>query len=118
MAGCLGLLLEFWGGQLLWALFSDDATAISPDLRGLAPLPLSPVLDRQSASGFSLRFAQLGSVLSPALKGGGRAGCASPDTTGSRWGLGRGLVVLQIGLSLTLLIGAGLLLRVFRTSTG
>jgi predicted permease len=110
MAGCLGLLLAFWGGQLLWALFSDEATAISPDMRVLGFTAFVSLL---TGIGFgilpALRATRVN--LTPALKGGGRAGCSSPDTTGSRWGLGRGLVVLQIGLSLTLLIGAGLLLR-------
>jgi predicted permease len=111
MAGCLGMLLAFWGGQLFWALFSGDATAISPDTRVLG-FTASVSLLTGVAFGLlpALRATRVN--LTPALKEGDpRVGCSSRSAAGSRWGLGRVLVVLQIGLSLTLLIGAGLLLR-------
>ena len=111
MAGCLGMLLAFWGGQLLWALFSGDATRISPDPRVLG-FTASVSLLTGMAFGLlpALRATRVN--LTPALKEGDfRVGCSSRSAADSRWGLGRVLVVLQIGLSLTLLIGAGLLLR-------
>jgi predicted permease len=111
MAGCLGMLLAFWGGQLLWALFSGDATRISPDPRVLG-FTASVSLLTGMAFGLlpALRATRVN--LTPALKEGDfRVGCSSRSAADSRWGLDRVLVVLQIGLSLTLLIGAGLLLR-------
>jgi predicted permease len=111
MAGCLGMLLAFWGGHLLWALFSGDATPISPDSRVLG-FTVSVSLLTGIAFGLlpALRATRVN--LTPALKEGDlRVGCSSRSASGSRWVLGRVLVVLQIGLSLTLLIGAGLLLR-------
>jgi predicted permease len=111
MAGCLGMLLAVWGGQLLWALFSGDAIRISPDPRVLG-FTVSVSLLTGIAFGLwpALRATRVN--LTPALKKGDlRVGCSSRSAAGSRWGLGRVLVVLQMGLSLTLLIGAGLLLR-------
>jgi predicted permease len=111
MAGCLGMLLALWGGQLLWALFSGDATPISPDMRVLG-FTASVSLLTGIAFGLlpALRATRVN--LTPALKEGNLGvGYSSRSAVGWRWGLGRVLVVLQIGLSLTLLIGAGLLLR-------
>jgi len=111
LAGCLGILLAFWGSQLLWAFFSEDPTSLSPDLRVLG---FSTFLSVLTGIGFGLLPALRATRvnLTPALKEGDlRLGYSSPRAAGSRWGLGRSLVVLQIGLSLTLLIGAGLLLR-------
>jgi predicted permease len=111
MAGCLGMLLALWGGQFLWALFSDGATPISPDMRVFGFTASVSILTG-IAFGLlpALRTTRVN--LTPALKEGDLGvGFSSLSAAGSRWGLGRGLVVLQIGLSLTLLIGAGLLLR-------
>ncbi len=111
LAGCLGILLAFWGGQLLWSLFSDDATPISLDMRVLGFTAFVSIL---TGVGFGLLPALRATRvdLTPALKEGDlRLGYSSSLAGVSRWGVGRGLVVLQIGLSLTLLIGAGLLLR-------
>ena len=111
LAGGLGILLAFWGGQLLWALFFGDATPISLDLRVLGFTAFLSVL---TGIAFGLLPALRATRINPApaLKEGGRGvGYSSWRAAGSRWGLGRGLLVLQIGLSLTLLIGAGLLLR-------
>lgn len=111
LAGCLGVLLAFWGSHVFWAFLSENATLPSPDLRVLGFTALLSVL---TGIGFGLLPALRATRvnLTPALKAGGlRLGYSSPRAVGSRWGLGRALVVLQIGLSLTLLIGAGLLLR-------
>jgi predicted permease len=114
MAGCLGLLLAFWGGQFLSALISDNPTPISPDMRLLGFTALVSVL---TGIGFGLLPALRATRvnLTPALKEGGLGiGGSSLRAAGSRWGLRHGLVVSQIGLSLTLLVGAGLLLRSFQ----
>jgi predicted permease len=111
LAGCLGILLAFWGGQLLWTLFSDDAASISIDMRVLG---FTAFLSVWTGIGFGLFPALRATRVNPApaLKE-GDLGLAhsSGRASGPRWGLGRSLLVLQIGLSLTLLIGAGLLLR-------
>jgi len=111
MAGCLGLLLALWGGHLLGALLSEHATPISPDLRVLGFTAVVSILTGISFGLVpALRATRVD--LTPALKGGphGSSG-SSVSIAGARWGLGKGLVVSQIALSLILLIGAGLLLR-------
>ena len=110
-AGCLGLLLAFWGGQFLSAWISDQPTPISLDMRVLAFTAFASLLTGLSFGLFpALHATRIN--LTPALKGGALGGGSSPVRgAGSRWGLRQGLVVSQIGLSLTLLIGAGLLLR-------
>jgi predicted permease len=111
MAGCLGLLLAFWGAQLLSALISEHPTPVSPDLQVLGFTASVSIL---TGIGFGLLPALRATRvnLAPALKVGRLGvGGSSLRAAGWRWGLGKGLVVLQIGLSLTLLIGAGLLLR-------
>ena len=111
MAGCLGLLLAFWGAQLLSALISEHPTPVSPDLQVLGFTASVSIL---TGIGFGLLPALRATRvnLAPALKVGRLGvGGSSLRAVGWRWGLGKGLVVSQIGLSLTLLIGAGLLLR-------
>src|SRR5438445_2721237 len=111
MAACLGLLLVFWAGQFLSALISDQPTSISLDMRVLGFTAFVSILTGISFGLFPALHATRVN-LTPALKGGALGGGSSPVRgAGSRWGLRQGLVVSQIGLSLTLLIGAGLLLR-------
>jgi predicted permease len=111
MAGCLGLLLTFWGGQLLSALISDQPTPVSLDMRVFAFTAFVSVLTGISF-GLLPAFQATRINLTPALKEGAiGVGSSSLRVAGSRWGLRQGLVVSQIALSLALLIGAGLLLR-------
>jgi len=111
MAGCLGMLLAFWLGQLLSALISERPTPVSPDMRVLG---FTAAVSLLTGVFFGLLPALRATRvnLSPALKEGAfGAGSSSLRPARSHWGLGKSLVAAQIGLSLTLLIGAGLLLR-------
>ena len=111
MAGCLGLLLALWGGHLLWALISQHSTPISPDIRVLGfTVAISTLTGITFGLVPALRATRVD--LAPALKEGAPGSARSSlRAAGTHWGLGKTLVIWQIGLSLTLLIGAGLLLR-------
>ena len=109
LGGVLGLLVAWWGGQLLPALISEDATSVSPDVRVLG---FTGAVSLLTGIAFGLLPAMRATRtnLTPALKAGGSGGSLL-GTAGSRWGLGKGLVISQIGLCLTLLLCAGLLLQ-------
>jgi predicted permease len=106
--GALGLLFALWGGGFLLALVGS----------GRNPVFLNLTLDLR-ALGFTAAVALLAAILfglvpawratradlTPTLKGGAPAGGSA------RMGLGKTLVVAQVALSLTLLIGAGLFVR-------
>ncbi|HVH70347.1 MAG TPA: ABC transporter permease, partial [Candidatus Dormibacteraeota bacterium] len=111
LGGLVGLLLAWWGGQLLSALISRNATPVSPDPRVLS---FTAAVSLLTGIGFGLLPAirATRTNLTPELKASGLgSGGSSIGAVGSRWRLGSGLVVLQIGLCLTLLLGAGLLLQ-------
>jgi predicted permease len=111
LGGCVGLLLAWWGGQLLSALISRDSTSLSPDIRVLG---FTATVSLFTGIGFGLLPAMRATRtnLTPSLKASGSGpGGFSLKAVGSRWGLGNGLVVSQIGLCLMLLLGAGLLLQ-------
>jgi len=111
MSGCLGLLLAFWGGRFLSALISEVPTPVTLDLRVLTFTSIVSIL---TGVCFGLLPALQATRLNlgPALKEGALGlGNSSLRAAGSRWGLRQGLVVSQVALSLTLLVGAGLLLR-------
>jgi predicted permease len=109
IGGALGLLLALWGSGFLLALVGS----------GRNPVFLKLTLDFR-ALGFTAAASLLASVLfglapalratsvdlTPALKDAARGSGA-----GSRFGLGKALVVVQVALSLLLLIGAGLFAR-------
>jgi predicted permease len=100
VGGALGLLVAYWGRQLL------------PTQVGGAPLDWRVLL---FASGVALATGILFGI-APAMRvTGTTAGDALKDTsrsvTGSRTLLNRSLLVIQVAISLVLLIGAGLFLR-------
>jgi hypothetical protein len=114
LGGCFGLLLAWCGGQLLSALISGAATSVTPDVRVLG---FTGAVSLLTGIGFGLLPAMHATRtnLTPSLKASGSgSGGSLFGAAGSRPGLGKGLVISQIGLCLTLLIGAGLLLQSLR----
>ena len=111
LGGCFGLLLAWCGGQLLARLISEDATSVTPDVRVLG---FTGAVSLLTGIGFGLVPAMRATRtnLTPSLKASGSgSGGSLFGAAGSRSGLVKGLVISQIGLCLTLLIGAGLLLQ-------
>ena len=111
LGGFLGLLLAWWGGQLLSSLISGNTTPVSPDPRVLG---FTAALSLVTGIGFGLVPAMRATRtnLTPALKASGSGfGGSLLGAGGLRWGIGKGLVISQIGLCLTLLLGAGLLMQ-------
>lgn len=111
LGGCLGLLLAWWGGQLLSALISGEATSVAPDLRVLG---FTVVVSLFTGIGFGLLPAMRATRtnLTPELKASGSgSGSSALGVVGLRWRVGSGLVITQVGLCLTLLLGAALLLQ-------
>ena len=108
--GALGLLLAFWASKSVLVLMSHSRSPVSlsvePDNTVLGFTLLVSLL---TALLFGMipawRAAQLD--LTPALIQNTR----SSGKGGSRSGLGKGLVILQVAASLVLMIGAGLLTR-------
>jgi predicted permease len=114
LGGCFGLLLAWCGGQLLSALISGAATSVAPDLRVLG---FTGAVSLLTGIGFGLLPALRATRtnLTPSLKASGSgSGGSLFGAAASRSGLGKALVISQIGLCLTLLIAAGLLLESFR----
>jgi len=109
-AGALGLLCAYWASAGLVALMSAGQDPIFLDLH---PDP--------SVLGFTAAVALLATMLfglAPALRGTRldlthalKESAGSLGTRRSRLGLGKGLVVSQVALSLLLLFGAGLFVR-------
>ncbi len=108
-----GLLFAIWGSQFLLQLLSTAdyrlQLDVAPDLRSLS-----------FTAGVSILTALLFGVV-PALRGTSvkpnqvlKENARGTVAGSSRFNLGKGLVAGQIGLSLTLLVGAGLFLGTFR----
>lgn len=110
LSGALGIVFAFWikNGLLMVSEWGG------PELRALEPrldwrvLAFTLVLSLLTGVIFGLAPAWSAAKvdLTPALKASGRGSSAT-----SRSLLGRGLIVLQVALSLVLLVGAGLFVR-------
>jgi predicted permease len=113
IGGALGLLFAWWGSGFLLTLVGGGHKPVfiklTLDLRALgftaAASLLAGVLFGLAPTWRATRF-----DLTPALKDATRGSGA-----GSRLGLGKTLVVVQVALSLLLLIGAGLFVRSLET---
>jgi predicted permease len=110
LGGVFGLLLANWGGSLLLAVLAGSSSAIpfqlSPDPRVLA-FTTGVSLLAGILFGLAPALACTRVELNPALKGAdGRSASRTPHGA-----VTKSLVVSQVALSLSLLIGAGLLLR-------
>jgi predicted permease len=114
LGGAVGLLLASWSSGLLLAALASGKNTFSAG----APLSISAPLDLRIV-GFTALVSLVAAIvfglapawratrvdLTPSLKDGRM-------NSGSRWfGWGRTLVVTQVAVSLTLLVGAGLFIR-------
>jgi predicted permease len=103
LGGGLGLLIAAWGVGVLWPSSKAKLDAITLGFTFGVSL-LSGIL-----FGIAPAFQLADTKLQTALKEGGNS-----SGEGAYWSYARGLfVVLQVALSLTLLIGSGLLIRSF-----
>ena len=114
LGGAAGLLLASWSSSLLLSVFSGGQNSFSAG----APVSISAPLDLRIVA-FTALVSIIAAVvfglapawratrldLTPSLKDGG-VSCGS-----RRFGWGRALVVTQVAVSLTLLVGAGLFIR-------
>ncbi len=113
LSGAAGLLLAWWGIDLLTQLVPDELTFLSIneinlDQRVLL-FTLALSLLTGVACGLLPALKSTRPDLQQALKGASKA--ATADRGHNR--LRRGLVVVEIALSLVLLVGAGLMMRTF-----
>ncbi|MGO8788612.1 MAG: ADOP family duplicated permease [Terriglobia bacterium] len=115
LGGALGLLFAFWGTHVLMAFLASGRDplrlTVTPDLRVLGFTAAVSVLTG-ILCGLSPALRTTRVDLTPALKeAGGRLAGAVQSSRGMRLGLGKTLVVIQVGLSMVLLVGAGLFVR-------
>jgi len=110
IGGALGLLLAWWGSQLLAPLAPAGRIAITVDVRPNVTV-LAFTLGVSIATGILFGIVpaiQASRVdLLPSLGGSGR------NLSGGGWQFGKPLVMGQVALSLVLLIAAGLFIRSF-----
>lgn len=108
-AGGLGILLSFWGTDALLALLPAGRRAIelqpTPDMRVLAFTALASI-----AAGLLFGLAPAREASRTDITGAMKADAGGP-AGGARMALRKTLVLVQVVLSLTLLVGAGLFLR-------
>jgi predicted permease len=107
LGGALGLLFARWQTKVLLGFMPQGRTLeIAPDLRTLG-FTLGLTLASVLLFGLAPALQTTRTNLIPALKN----ETLLISSGGRRWELGRLLVVLQVALSLTLLVGAGLFVR-------
>ncbi len=117
IGGAAGVALAFWGVDALLKIAPNALPAISRDVEiDLTVLLMAVSLSAGTGILFGIFPALQASRidLNEALKAGGRGTIEG----GSGLSLRNGLVVLEMGLSLTLMVGAGLLLRSFQATLG
>jgi predicted permease len=107
----LGIVFAQWGARLLVRLLSSGGSKVFLDLSiDSRVLAFTVGVSVLTALLFGLAPAWRGTAVSPqaAMKANGRG-----VIEGSRFGLGKALVVAQVALSLVLVVGAGLMLSTF-----
>lgn len=107
----LGILFAQWGARLLVGFLSLGQNKVFLDLSvDLRVLAFTAGVSILTALLFGLAPAWRGTAVNPqsAMKANGRG-----VIEGSKFGLGKALVVAQIALSLVLVVGAGLMLSTF-----
>ena len=108
-SGCFGLLIAWWGGELLLSMVSREqvALAVGPNLRVvLFTVGLSVLTGLLFGLAPALRMTRV--ELGPALKEGKGTASASPRNR-----VAMGLVAGQVALALFLTISAGLFIATF-----
>ena len=115
LGGAVGLVLAFWGTDLLVALMASGretfSLSVTPNPRVLA-FTVSLSLLTGVLFGLSPALRSTRVDLTPALKESpGTLPGVAQGRRGLRLGLGKALVVMQVALSLLLLVGAGLFVR-------
>jgi len=111
--GALGLLFAYWGKELLMSMLFTGSVSTKLDIRlDTRVLGFTGIVSVLTGLLFGLvpAFRATRLDLAPALKGSAR----SLARVGPRLGIARALVVCQVGLTLILLIAAGLFLRTFQ----
>ena len=110
--GAAGLLLAVWGSRALLTLAGGGSGAIPLDVRlDWRVLGFTLAITGVTVALFALVPALRTTRVEPStsLRAGGRG--ATGSLLGGRLGLGKLLVVFQVALSLTLLVGTGMLVR-------
>jgi predicted permease len=114
LGGAVGLLLALWGSQALLKLAGGGQGAVPLDA-GIdwRVLGFTLVVTGVTAVLFGLLPAVRTTSVEPGatLRAGGRGATGSRLGRPGGFGLGKVLVVLQVALSLTLLVGTGMLVR-------
>jgi putative ABC transport system permease protein len=112
IAGTLGLLLAWWGADLLLALAADSIPRLGEIALDNRVFGFTLLVSLLTALFFGIAPALQSSRpdLNETLKEGGKGGASS-----SRLGRARNaLIVVEVAMALVLLIGAGLLIKSFR----
>ncbi len=113
LGGAAGLLLALWGSRALLTLAgSGDALPLDARLDWRV-LGFTVAITGVTAGLFGLLPAIRTTRVDPgtSLRAGGRGAAGSVLGGPGRFGLGKVLVMLQVALSLTLLVGTGMLMR-------
>jgi predicted permease len=114
LGGAVGLVLALWGSQALLKLAGGGANPIPLDARlDWRVLGFTMALTGVTAVLFGLLPALRTTRVDPgtSLRAGGRGAAGSVLGGPGGFSLGKLLVVLQVALSLTLLVGTGMLVR-------
>jgi len=112
IAGIMGLLMAWWGSDLLKALAQDSIPRVSEITLDNRVLGFTLLVSLMTGVVFGLAPALQSSRadLNETLKEGGKGGGSS-----SRMGRARNaLIVIEVAMALVLLVGAGLLIKSFR----
>ncbi|HYC30662.1 MAG TPA: ADOP family duplicated permease, partial [Gemmatimonadales bacterium] len=114
LGGAAGLLLALWGSRALLALAGNGGDSLPLDVRlDWRALGFTVAVTLVTAVLFGLLPAIRTTRVDPgtSLRAGGRGATGSLLGGPGRLGLGKLLVVVQVALSLTLLVGTGMLMR-------
>jgi putative ABC transport system permease protein len=112
IAGTIGLLLAWWGADLLMTLAEDSIPRVGEIALDNRVLGFTMLVSLLTALFFGLAPALQASRpdLNETLKEGGKGGGSSSSMVRAR----NALIVVEVAIALVLLVGAGLLIKSFR----